>query len=362
MSARPPSRTSRKTRVRSLGSGGRAGSHSQRARKAASRRSAHGPCSAASVLCRAARPGAVGKLVVVERGDHRQLLVQLLDVRVAPVLRIAPPVVGQGPALLERVERPADVRARGLALRRRVRRLVDVVPQMQQEVELLVLGDAGIGVEEAGVVLGARAEREANALASIGQGLGPPDRREARAAGESVVVGGARLQAAGVDVHRVVVVGMGDRRAPRDHVGQRLVTGDHPPDRHADLVSGDSCPQHDAIGERVAAGHAVVETDAGVCACGGRTAVEARAGGALVGAILGGSWVAATIAVGAARASLSAIRHPRRRLSARPRRLQPHARERLGQRPARRGGASQPTSRAVPRRLHAELRRDWERR
>ena len=68
--------------------------------------------------------------------------VQQLDVGVAVVLVVAGAVVVERHALVERVERAPDVGAGRLARRRGVRRLVDVVAEMQQEVEVVARGDA----------------------------------------------------------------------------------------------------------------------------------------------------------------------------------------------------------------------------
>ena len=65
----------------------------------------------------AARPGAVGELVVIDRRDHRQRRVQALHVGVRAILGVATAIVRQRPALAVGIEWAADVGAGGLPLR-----------------------------------------------------------------------------------------------------------------------------------------------------------------------------------------------------------------------------------------------------
>ena len=114
------------------------------------------------VLGRAVSPRAVGELVVVDRRDERVGRADGLDVGVAAVLGVAGPVVVERAALVERVERPPDVPARGLARRRRLGCLVDPVAEVEHERDVVALGQSGVGVEVARVVLGARHLAEAD--------------------------------------------------------------------------------------------------------------------------------------------------------------------------------------------------------
>ena len=175
ISARPPSSTLRKTRLRSRGVR-RAGRKPLPAR-AHGGLSALGPRAVQSRVVGVGAPGPrpVGELVVVERRDHRQRQVKGLDVRVAAVLRVAGPVLGERPALPVGLERAADVGAGRLPRGGLVGGLVDVVAEVQEEVEVAALGDPRVGVEVAGVELRARAGREAHPLrAGAGQGPGAP--------------------------------------------------------------------------------------------------------------------------------------------------------------------------------------------
>ena len=112
------------------------------------------------VLLRAAEPGVVAQLVVVDGRHHRVAAVQQGEVGVAAVEGVAAVVVLALHAVAERIHRPADVGAGRLLAGRDLRRLVDVVAEVQHEVDVVHLGDGAVGVEEPRVVLGARDDRE----------------------------------------------------------------------------------------------------------------------------------------------------------------------------------------------------------
>jgi hypothetical protein len=155
------------------------------------------------VRVRAARPGAVGELVVVQRGDDRDRSMERLDVGVAVVLPVARPVLVERAALAERIEVAADAGPGRLALGRDVGGLVDVVAEVEQEVEVVALGDPPVGVEVARVVLRAGAGREAQPIGVGAQRPGAARRRDLSRRREAVVVEDARLEAGNVDVDRV---------------------------------------------------------------------------------------------------------------------------------------------------------------
>ena len=94
-----------------------------------------------AVVLGAAGPGVVGELVVVQGLPDRVPGVQGEQVGVAAVLRVAGHVVVEGHALLERLERPADVLAGRLGAARDLAGLVDVVAQVQHEVQVVAGGD-----------------------------------------------------------------------------------------------------------------------------------------------------------------------------------------------------------------------------
>src|SRR5690349_18510102 len=79
--------------------------------------------------------------------------VHRLRVGIGAVLGIARPVVGQRHALVERLERPADIGAGRLRALRYLARLVDVVAQVEHEIEVVALSHPPVAVEETGVEL-----------------------------------------------------------------------------------------------------------------------------------------------------------------------------------------------------------------
>ena len=181
---------------------------------------------------------------------------------------------------------------------------------MQQEVEVVALGDARVGVEEAGVELRARADREADALGVVAAASGSA--RSVRLA-RRPRSGSGRSCPARARRRRRARCGRGRPRrrssCPRATTSASAsVTRDHPAHRRPTGVGRDARPDHDrSVSGSPLATPWAKRTPTRVRAAVGRRS-RRELGGALVGAIMGGSWVAATIAVGAARASLSAIR------------------------------------------------------
>ena len=111
-----------------------------------------------------------------ERGDERVCLVDQLEVRVAPVVRVPGAVVGERARLVRGFDTAPDFRA-GRRLGVVVSVLVDVVPDVEDEIKVIPLGDSRVDVEVAGRVLGSGDERAAQALAaSDGRCPRPPDR------------------------------------------------------------------------------------------------------------------------------------------------------------------------------------------
>ena len=210
------------------------------------------------MVLRAAGPGVVGELVVVDGLPHGVLGVQGQQVGVAAVLRVARHVVVVGQALLERLERPPDVLAGRLRAARHLPGLVDVVAEVQHEVQVVAVGDDPVGVEEAGVVLRAGHHREPQRYAVRRQGAeaarglrSPPTRTRSRSGRR----GPARPRRHGTraawsrllgDLDRGdLVVAVADGEAER--VGARAV-GPEP-----DRAAGHLAAGH-AVGEAVVAG------------------------------------------------------------------------------------------------------------
>jgi hypothetical protein len=90
--------------------------------------------------------------------------VKSLEIEIATVLRVALAIVGQRAALVPGLERAADICPRCLRRGRRVRRLVDVVAEVQHEVDVLALSQPAIDVEVAGVELGTRDKSESGVV------------------------------------------------------------------------------------------------------------------------------------------------------------------------------------------------------
>ena len=119
-----------------------------------------------AVFRRPVSPGAVSELVIVHGRDYRMRRVERLHIGIAPVLRVARPVVRQCPAFVRWIERPADVLADCLAGWRCLRSFVDVVTQVKHEVEIMALGYSLVSVEVAGAELCARDLGKAQAAAT----------------------------------------------------------------------------------------------------------------------------------------------------------------------------------------------------
>ena len=132
--------------------------------------------------------------------------------------------------LVERRRPPAVVAAHEVAS---PRRLVDVVAEMHDEVDVL-----GRHVAEGGVVAllvllaGGEGEVECRQpLRRLRCSLGPADRAGDAAHREAIPIGPAGLQPAHLDMHRVRPAGFGDRLAAGHDPSHRLVLGDRPVDR-----------------------------------------------------------------------------------------------------------------------------------
>mmetsp|Transcript_10044 Transcript_10044/g.40916 ORF Transcript_10044/g.40916 Transcript_10044/m.40916 type:complete len:571 (+) Transcript_10044:803-2515(+) len=235
------------------------------------------------VVLGAALPAVVGGFVVVPDRDQRMLAVHGLGVGVALVLGVALAVVGQRDDLVGRLGRAHIAVLAGAVF-------VDVVAQVHDQVEVGPRRDAPVGIEIAVGVVGAADDREAQAGHIRGrQRLGAADRAGRTLGAELVVVGRAGLQAGGVDLDRVVAAGVGLGAAALHDLGERRVGGDHIGHGHGRLggCRRHTRPQDDAVGERVAAGHAVLED--GVHCCFGRQRQQAgrghQRGGAGTGAL-----------------------------------------------------------------------------
>ncbi len=188
--------------------------------------------------------------------------VQRLHIGVAAVLRVPTPVVVERHALVQRIERTPHLGRLRRARRQHVRRLVDVVAEVQEEVDVVALGDARVRVEEAGVVARARHDGEAKVLdATVRAGCGSGQRAttlpapRTRSSRSSPARARRRRRArSGPPIGSDAAVPLAttsrspSSRATR-HVSVDRLVG----------VDGHSRPQHHPILERIAARHRVTE-------------------------------------------------------------------------------------------------------
>ena len=208
-------------------------------------------------------------LVVVPRDDPREGGVARLQVGVAAVERV-PVAVGRQRGDLGRVVGPD----RSLAAV-----LVDVVAEEVHDVDVLG-GQGAVRRVVAGRPVLAGREREAHgrrAGPGGGSGAGAADRAGEARRGEPVVEPGVGGEAGGVDVDGVGVRGGGDGGARGDDLGEGVVGGHLPADRHVDRwhaaavqrVGRQAGPQDHRRGGRVAARHAEGERRTGQDRIGG---------------------------------------------------------------------------------------------
>ena len=216
--------TERNTRVGSLGSGRRSGSHSDLTRRTV--RSPLFPRAVALgfVFGRAAAPRAICELVVVDGPDQRMGVMHGLGVGISAVLRVSSPVVSERPALVQGLERPSDICARSLAGRWVLCGLVDVVAEVQDEVEVVARRDPCVTVEEAGVELGARHDCETDVIGCVGKGLERADWRSSGRPSGSRTSNGCLVEAR--DIYPRGVVGN-----PALAVARRSIRRPSNPDR-----------------------------------------------------------------------------------------------------------------------------------
>ena len=185
-----------------------------------------------------------------------------LQVGVRLVLRVPPPVVRQRPGLA------AEAATHVVRSRVGFRALVEVVPEMQHQVRLL-LGQPAVRREPALFVVGARRHGEPGVREGPARRCrpGPPHRRDVALCTEPVVVLATGLEPVDLNVHAVRPGGVGGGVPAADHPAERRVLGDLPlhhdlPSWHASDAVGHErvwCqpgPQHHARGPGVAGGDA----------------------------------------------------------------------------------------------------------
>ena len=180
------------------------------------------------------------------------LPVQLLQVHVALVLRVAGAVIRQRHGFVGRFI-GAQVTVVAAAV------FIDVVAKMDHEVEVGAFGDAPVSVEVAMREAGAADHGQAQAAGVADrQGLGATYRRLGVGGTEAVVVSGVGPQAVGVDLDGVVAAGVGADAAALDYRRHLRITC-HDKVDHDSPAAGwrDAGPQEDCVGQGVAARHAM---------------------------------------------------------------------------------------------------------
>ena len=143
-----------------------------------------------------------------------------------------------------------------------VRILVDVVTKVQNRVEIGSPREAGIGVEVSlGQVRARHHAQPQSAHAFARQRARATDRGTRAQRFKTVVIGSACREARHIDLHGEVAGGASPRLTARDHLAEFRIARDLPRHRHfASRRRGrHSGPQDDAIGQRVATGHAMPE-------------------------------------------------------------------------------------------------------
>ena len=159
----------------------------------------------------------------------------VLQVGVGLVLGVPLPVVGERDHLVGRLVRSdvplvlaVAVLAGGV--------LVEVVPEVDDGVQVVALGEAAVGVEPTGLPVGAGDDPEAQVLWQCivsRSGAGAADPAGDAVIREAVVVPGGGLQALHVDLDGVVTAWPGGELPAADDVAEPLVSGDLP--EHGDL-------------------------------------------------------------------------------------------------------------------------------
>ena len=163
-----------------------------------------------------------------------------------------------GPIVVQRDELGARVRAGTTG---RSRALVDVIPQMEDHVEVFG-GGVPICREVADLVVLARDEGEAQPAggrAFARKRPGPADGAQLVAHAELIPVPAGGVESVRFDVHRVSPLGAGDRLTAPDDLPQPIVSRDQPVDLDVhrwhpaagQRIGCETRPEHDALGRRI---------------------------------------------------------------------------------------------------------------
>ena len=209
------------------------------------------------VVLGAVRVGVVRDLVVVPDAHEGVEPMDLLEIGIRLVLRVPGPVVREGGDLLVRLRHPPEPRPVAVVA---VRVLVEVVPEVEDGVKVVPLGDPPVHVEVPEGQVGAGDEGQPDMLGIPRQGLRPAHRGTLPERFEAVVVGHARLQAGSGRLEGVVAPGSRCPFTFRNHLLHSGIPRHLPADRHpVGRRPRNAGPEQHPVGERIAARHPVGE-------------------------------------------------------------------------------------------------------
>ena len=141
---------------------------------------------------------------------------------------------------------------------------------MQHAVQVMPARNERVRIEEAVRIVRTRGKRQTRVVhAKRGQGLGTTHGRMRAASTELVVVRDTGQEPGGVHLHGEVALCTGAGAATGHHVAQARVPRYAPTDIHDVVGAADACPQQHAVGQGVAAGHAMLENAIGCVLAGG---------------------------------------------------------------------------------------------
>ena len=213
-------------------------------------------------------PGVVGYFVVIPDSDERHLAVQLPQMIIAPVNRVAMAVILQGDELT--VIRRRERTAHGFCLRGAIAIrvavvLIEIIPQMQHGIQVIQARDFPIHVEVAGGVIGAGHHGKPHlAHRTLWKGLRHAGRGGASGGAETVVIALAGHQTPNIHLECVIVLSRGARAAGMSHAPEVSVGRNFPGDVHVPpgiVVRYGTSPEDHAILQGVATGNALREAD-----------------------------------------------------------------------------------------------------
>jgi len=207
------------------------------------------------MVLRAILIGIVGEFMVVPHRDHRQYLVQALQIRILAIGRIAETIIGKLNDLGGRTYHPSG---QGLVFRRigSHRIFINIVAGVDHQVERIILRRMGISVEISERQVGA-ADHPDSELGgfSLRQGPGAADRRPgAIGRNEAIEIPAVRVETVGGDLGDMVAVGQRLDLAGNLGTGKICLRGDFRRQLHI-AIADIAGPEQHRILRRFAARH-----------------------------------------------------------------------------------------------------------